>query len=294
MTITEMRERADQTLKYFIQTMPDVPFGEDDIVFDFALPNRMAARYKALCEAYRPNEAILPEHEEQLADGIGGQAVIGEEKSAVLICTKQPFLKANLRRIIFHELMHIYCAKSETDCKHFVDIYGSAKPYDESDEVLRDGYFIWTEFVADYYADIHTRNGQLTFESCREGILKCLDEVVLAPKDSRRDFEWACLSLLTMYDAESIIGRIIEPDVIFTGDSEQARNTRRILSDCVQLLYRQLQTEKPWKITEGFIAELGDCYQSFHSCNTFYRYEQMGGIENALRAHAEQMKADGG
>ena len=74
MTISEMRERADRALDFFLQTMPDVPFGRDDIVFDFAPPPRMAARYKALCEAYRPGQVILPQHEEQLANGTAGQA----------------------------------------------------------------------------------------------------------------------------------------------------------------------------------------------------------------------------
>ena len=284
MTITEMCERADSTLKYFLETMPDAPFGEGDIVFDFAPPNRMFARYKALCETYRPREVILPEHEEQLANGTGGQAIIGADKSAVLFCTKQPFVKANLRRIIFHELMHIYCAKSEVDGEHFIDIYGSGNPYDESDEVLRDGYFIWSEFMADYYADKHTQSGQFTFESVRNDILKCLDKVVIAPKDNRRDFEWACLNLLTMHNAESVINRITEPDVIISGDSERAQTARNTLDNCVQRLCRQIQNEKPWKISEDFVVLLGEDYSTFERCNTFYRYEQMGGIENALRA----------
>jgi hypothetical protein len=55
--------------------MPDIPFSMDDIIFDFAPPTRMAARYKALCAEHRPREIILIEHEEQLADGTGGQAI---------------------------------------------------------------------------------------------------------------------------------------------------------------------------------------------------------------------------
>jgi|GEM_PF-1461039 len=284
-----MREHAYQTLKYFIQTMPDNPFNEDDIVFGFALPNKMAGCYKALCEAYRPNEEILPEHEDQLANGIGGQAVVGVDKSAVLICTKQPQLRANMNRIVFHELMHIYCAKVEVDREHFIDIYGSGSPYNKDDEALRDGYYIWSEFIADYYAEKHTKHGQFTFDSCRGIILKCLDEVVIAPKDNRRDFEWACHNVLTMCDSESIIDRLTEPDVIFSGDSDKAHNTRRLFSDCVQLLHKQMQTEKPWKISEEFVAKLGDSYHSFESCHTFYRFEQMGGIENAINDYMKQM-----
>jgi len=170
--------------------------------------------------------------------------------------------------------MHIYCAKTEADGEHFIDIYGSGRPYDEDDNILRDGYHIWSEFIADYCADKYTQSGRLTFDSCRDDILKCLDEVVIAPKDNRRDFEWACLTLLNVYEAESVINRLTEPGIIFSGDSIRANNTRRLFNDCVQLLRRQLQAEKPWKITEGFIAELGDSYHSFESCHTFFQHEQ--------------------
>jgi len=288
MTITEMHERAERTLQYFLESMPDAPFGVSDIVFDFAPPSRMFTRYKALCTEYRPREVILPEHKEQLANGIGGQAIIGKSKSAVLICTKQPYLKANIRRIIFHELMHIYCAKTEVDNEHFIDVYGSGSPY-ESDEILHDGYFIWSEFVADYYADLYTRQGQLSFESCRDDIINCLAEVIIFPKDNRRYFEWACLNLLTVYKAESVINRLTEPDFIISGNSEKAHSTRKMLDECIQLLHRQMQTDKPWKINEEFVFLLGEAYSSFKHCNTYFRYEQMGGIETALHAYAEQM-----
>jgi len=83
MTIIEMRERADRALDFFLQTMPEIPFGKDDIIFDFAPPSRMFTRYKALCQEYRPREIIPKEYEEQLANSISGQAIIGEGKSAI-------------------------------------------------------------------------------------------------------------------------------------------------------------------------------------------------------------------
>jgi len=291
MTIAEMREYADRTLKYFLQTMPDVPFGEDDIVFDFAPPNRMFTRYKALCAEYRPSEIILKEHEEQLANNISGQAIIGEGKSAVLINTKQQILKANLRYIIFHELMHIYCAKTEVDGEHFIDKYGGNVPY-ESDEALRDGYYISSEFIADYYADRYTRDGQFSFDSVRDDISQCLyKDITAGGQDNRRDFEWACLRLLTVFDMESVINRIIEPDVILSGNSSYAQNARRLFNECVQLLYKQIQTEKPWKVNEDFIAELGENYLSFETVNTLYRCEQLGGIEKAKQILSNKSQA---
>lgn len=282
MTITEMCERAKQVLIYFLQTMPDIPFGEDDIIFDFATPNKMFWRYKALCEQYRPRRIILKEYEEQLANGISGQAIIGEGKSAILICTKQPLLKANLPYIVFHELMHIYCAKIEVDGQHFLDIYGSDTPY-ETDEVLHDGYHIWSEFIADYYAVKHTQRGQFTFESVRDDILQCLEKDITGEgKDSRRDFVCACLNLLTMHEAEAVLPRLTDSDIIFSGNSTKAQNIRRIFANCVQLLYKQIQTTKPYKINEDFIVELGESYSSFETANTLYRYEQMGDSRTQL------------
>jgi len=288
MNLTEIRERADKALKYFFETMPDIPFGMDDIIFDFAPPTRMAARYKALCASYRPKEIILPEHEEQLANGTGGQAIIGEGKSAILICTKQPLLKANIRRIIFHELMHIYCAKTETDGEHFVDIYGSGSPYDGSDEILCDGYFIWSEFIADYISYEKTESGKSVFEyGCRDDVIRCIDEVVMGI-DSRRDFEWACLNILTATEPEKIIARIIEPGYIISGGGGYADNARKQLNACLQLLYKQTQKEKPWKINEGFITDLGEYYTDFKTSNTMLRLEQMGVKDEALRAFMGQ------
>ena len=289
MTIAEMREHADRALKYFFQTMPDVPFEEDDIIIDFAPPSRMFARYKVLCQKYRPRYIIPKEHEEQLANSISGQAIIGEGKSAILICTKQPLLKASLPYIIFHELIHIYCAKIEIDGEHFFDLYGNETPY-EADEILHDGYYIWSEFIADYYASKYTRSGQFAFESVRNRIIKCLEKDITTPKDNRRDFVWACLDLITMYEAETILNRLTEPDIIISGESTTAQNLRSVFNDCVQLLYRQIQKEKPYKITEDFIVELGDSYNSFETVNTLYRCEQMGGIENAMQIFASKIK----
>jgi hypothetical protein len=287
-----MRERADKTLKYFFEVMPDIPFGTDDIIFDFAPPSKMAARYKALCAEYRPREIILEEHEEQLADGTGGQAIIGEGKSVVLICTKQPYLNANLRRIIFHELTHIYCAKTETDGEHFVDIYESGKPYDEKSEDLCDGYFIWSEFIADYISHEKTINGKSVFEyGCRGDVIRCLDAVVIG-EDSRRDFEWACLNILNASEPEKIISRICEPDYLLSGIGEYADNARKYLYDCLQLLYKQIQKPKPWKIEKDFILQFGKLYTLFKNYNTMYRLKQSGVTEETLRAFLQHSQAD--
>ena len=50
MTQNEIKNCGVETLSYFIQTMPDVPFSEDDIIIEFAKKKDMAERAKTLCE----------------------------------------------------------------------------------------------------------------------------------------------------------------------------------------------------------------------------------------------------
>lgn len=56
MTLKEMQTCAAETLSYFLQTMPDVPFAEDDIIIEFAPKAKMAERAKALCAQYVPDK----------------------------------------------------------------------------------------------------------------------------------------------------------------------------------------------------------------------------------------------
>jgi hypothetical protein len=188
--------------------------------------------------------------------------------------------------------MHIYCAKTETDGKHFVDIYGSGKPYDESNEDLCDGYFIWSEFIADYISLEKTTSGKSVFEyGCRDDVLGCLDEVI-AGDDSRRAFEWACINILTASEPEKIISRICEPGYLLSGGGEYADNARKYLYECLQLLYKQIQKAKPWEIEQGFILRLGRLYTQFKIYNTIYRLEKMGISEETLRAYLQHIHAD--
>jgi pyrimidine deaminase RibD-like protein len=80
---------------------------------------------------------------------------------------------------------------------------------------------------------------------------------VIVGVDSRRDFERACKIILTASEPEKVIARISEPDYLITGNGEYADKARNILSDCLRLLHEQAQKEKPWKISEDFISDLG-------------------------------------
>ena len=67
-------------------------------------------------------------------------AIIGREKSAVLVRVNSKNCEQEWRQIIFHELMHIFRAKSEMDEEHFIDIYGSvANPADPAGNRMTSG-----------------------------------------------------------------------------------------------------------------------------------------------------------
>ena len=80
-----MRACAAETLSYFIQTMPDVPFGESDIVFRFAYKKDFPDCVKALCAECRPDRIITESQAQQLAEDIAANAIIGREKSAMAV-----------------------------------------------------------------------------------------------------------------------------------------------------------------------------------------------------------------
>jgi hypothetical protein len=146
---------------------------------------------------------------------------------------------------------------------------------------------MWSEFIADYISYGKTESGNLVFDGgYRDDVLRCIDEVV-AGVDSRRDFEWVCLCILTASEPEKIISRICEPDYIISGVGEYADNARKYLYDCLQLLYKQIQNEKSWKINKDFIFTLGNYYTQFKNYNTMFRLEQAGVKDEALRAFME-------
>jgi len=83
---------------------------------------------------------------------------MSREKSVVLVRINSKRDKKDFRRIIVHELMHVFCGKLEIDGEHFIDIYGSGTTPDcdledaEYDGMIVAGYKIWSEFIAQYYA----------------------------------------------------------------------------------------------------------------------------------------------
>ena len=61
----------------------------------------------------------------------------------VLVGMDSKIGKKDFRRIIVHELMHIFCAKLEMDGDHFIDIYGSGTTPDiDPEDKTYDGVIV--------------------------------------------------------------------------------------------------------------------------------------------------------
>ena len=257
MTIKEMQTCTVETLSYFIQTMPDVPFAECDVIIEFVPQKDIVRRYKELCAIYCPEKIINDRQYADLAANVAANALIGREKSAVLVCIDYKQNADNLRRILFHEFMHIFCAKSEMDGEHFIDIYGTGTTSDNPENSMYDGqlasgYEIWEEFIAHYYSFKYTEKAYQLYE-VHEMISELLDEVRLEYQISAKGcFSYACAAFLNAKDASEEYRSLREEH----HDSQVGG----AFYDCLGILYDKLQEDKPWLLTEEFIAELGKKY----------------------------------
>ena len=249
MTLNEIQSCAAETLTYFIQTMPEVPFAEDDIIIEFVPKKKMAERAKALCAKYVPDKIINESQTHQLNTSIAANALIGKEKSAVIARINYKATKQDWRMIFFHEFMHIYCGKLEMDGEHFIDTYGSGttpeNPDMTPDEKTYDGFLvaghtIWSEFIAQYYAIKKVESDSLVFDGVVEYIFNLLGDVNVAELEiSKGSFAMLSSYWLACDDAKETILQLDEPNFIFKDEAPYGKEARKNLQNCL-LLPRKL------------------------------------------------------
>ena len=277
MTIKEMQVCATETLTYFMQTMPDVPFTEDDIIIEFAHKRDMVNCVKKHITKCCQKELINESQARQLANVIAGKAVIGKEKSAVIIRIDYKTNNQNLRTLLFHEFMHIFCGKLEMDNDHFVDIYGTGlpqnlNPADEDYTTLDAGYTVWSEFIAQYYAVIKTEEGSFTYSSMSEYIVGSFSAVHNDSKENSQLLLAAgCSYLFACKDFDDTLYNIAHrTNSMLDDNAPYGRETKMALLSCLEHLRDQIQKEKPWKINEEFIFDLGERFLWFKTMNSIY------------------------
>lgn len=272
--IKEMQSCAAQTLEQFIKTMPGVPFGTSDVVIEFTSKKDYVERFTSLCAQYAPDRPINDAHRYALEHVNFANAIIGREKSAVIIKTDYKISYDELKHDVFHELMHIYCGKTEMDTEHFIDVYGSGHTPDSDPEdtdydgFLSAGYFIWSEFIAEYYAIKETEAKKHTFPAIADRVLSLLGEINMANKGSKTTFAMMSAYILNCRDIDGIIGKIGGSDFVIRAETPDGEKALSMLGKCLRYLYDHMRTEKPWKITEEFIGDLGSIYASFTVMNS--------------------------
>jgi hypothetical protein len=280
MTLKEMQTCAAETLDYFLEVMPDAPFTKDDIIIEFVPKERMAERAAALCEQYVPNRHVNESQAKQLVSTIAGNALIGRDKSAVISFIDYKASHRWIREMMFHEFAHIYCTKMEMDGEHFIDIYGSgATPENpdmtpeerQYDGLLVAGHYVWSEFIAQYYALLHTAPRGCRIVDVIEFVVRHLGEITLASNDlSKGALAQIMAALLTCTDAKSKQSQTKLLQFLFPDGEPMAQETRQAFIGCFRLLQSRLDREEPWKITEDFIAELGAKFVEFKGMNSFF------------------------
>ena len=277
MKLDEMQVCAAETLKYFIEVMPDVPFKENDIVFEFAKKQDMAKRALEVCAIYCPEKIFTETQLAELSESIAANALVGREKSVVLVRINPQINKTDFRRVIVHELVHLFCAKSEMDGEHFIDIYGSGttpeiegmdKTYDG---IIVAGYKVWTEFIAHYYAIKLIDKENLKFEKIASFVTELFHEVNVSDLiGSQKAFSMICSYWLNCMDFEETLEVLSKAGTFLSSDEPHGEETQKALFYCMDYIYDQIKKEKPWKITEDFIYGLGFKFSLFRLNNSQY------------------------
>ena len=272
-----MQTTAKKALADYIAMMPDVPFTEDDIIIEFAAKDKMVERAKALCALYVPDKVLNESQMWELENIIGANALIGRVKSAVLVRKNSRQNVNGLREVMYHELTHIFCGMTEMDGEHFIDIYGSGHTPDENPEnkiydgQLNAGYVVWSEFIAQYYALRLVHKNGISSARLSGELFGLLSEVHANDiSGSKKAFAMVCSYMLACSDIDRLIERLNEPNCIFDDNKPFGEQTQAAFNNCLLKLYENIKKDKPWKITIGFIEELGAKYHVFISMNSVY------------------------
>jgi hypothetical protein len=182
-----------------------------------------------------------------------------------------------LRSLIYHELTHIFCAKTEIAGTHFIDIYGSGNTFAETpddvayDGFLNAGYVVWSEFIAQYYALKYVHRDKFSVSELSDELFNLLNEVNHTNSaDSKTSFAMVCSYLFLCNDIDNFIDLLDESGFLFDEQRNCASQARIEFKRCLLLLSGNLRKAEPWKISEDFIARLGADYALFVSFNSVY------------------------
>jgi len=130
------------------------------------------------------------------------------------------------------------------------------------DGLLVSGYFVWSEFIAQYYAIKHTEKIRPTVKQMSHYIDGMLSEVGHTDLTGEKyAMAFACARFLTCKNAEEQVAYLKK-------DNEDDLPKLKAFQRCLFYLHEHMRTEKPWKITEDFIAGLGERFLFFKVANS--------------------------
>ena len=242
-------------------------FGVDEILRYFA-----AHTVVVNTNSYVPDKRINESQAAQLVNTIAANALIGREKSAVICFMDHNASRPWLRQMMFHEFAHIFCAKSEMDGEHFIELYGSGTTPENPDMTpaerdydgfLIAGYKVWSEFIAQYFTLVFTEPDDYRMADVRDYVKQFIPDLA-SNETGKAALSMICAALLSCADAGNARSRSRMLRLLFP-DSEDIRLAFR---ECLALLESQLRNEKPWKITEEYIAGLGAKFLEFKMMNS--------------------------
>jgi len=237
----------------------------------------MAARAIELCAAYCPEKTLNASQLRHLMESIAANALIGRDKSAVLVHIDSKLGKKDFRRIIIHELMHIFCAKLEMGAEHFIDVYGSGTTPEAGrddkvyDGIIVAGYSVWSEFIAQYYAVRLIDQESIDFSRIAGFITRLFGDVSISNLEgSRGAFAMICAYWFNCADFYEAYAALREPGAFMHAEEPHGNDAQKALRGCIEYLHIQMAKDRPWEISVDFIFGLGFQFSMFRTANSFY------------------------
>jgi hypothetical protein len=93
----------------------------------------------------------------------------------------------------------------------------------------------------------------------RQSVVSILNEVTNDNSIESKDlFAYACSYLFNCSDIDRVIEKLSEPAFIWNDSAINGANVRGTFLACTRHIHNHFEAEKPWKINEEYICELGE------------------------------------
>lgn len=258
---------AEKALALFCEKMLNLPFSENDIVIELLPQKNFFNRLKELSAELSPRSEIPEAHRKRFEDNMSAVAVIGPSKSAVLINQDYCTSENDLMHIVAHELAHIYCAKTEVDGEHFIDIYGNCSLVDAGDDVDSIGYAVWSETIAEYIAITLFRKEVHSLEKALKNIAMLCRELYQYPDSRKYGFARLISYVMAYVKIDELLVELDTPFAMNGSKVEFLEEARYVLKLALTPINERLKSGQPWKITKEFIEDFEVNYLMFVGVN---------------------------